>query len=480
MADRIIRDVHVRMLSVILACFLYTSTGYLSWVYRLMALGAVDNPDFLTLLVAYLMQALGVGVYLWLARRCDERGLRRVALVAMAVAAVLLVPSTVVGGVATTIVAGLAENVTYGLIQGFYMGELALLVEGNSQGMVFGVAYGVSTLAGWLLSLPADGALSWGNGCLVLCCLLALVAMVALRALPLPSDSGCEEGHSSQVDASLLELVPLAALAVVMVSVVKTMGFAFPSVDLGGGVSIELSRLFYGVGLVVAGLASDRDRRLGLLVCGLALVTPFLMLALSGAGVSGAPLWALEYFLTGFYVLFRVLLFADLARGAGVPHLAGAGLMFGRIGDALGEGLFLLLAGAPVALIAATTLLFVATTGVLLALYQRLFVRDGQAASLDVAPMPGAAPMPDVVPVVAPPSEREVFERFAAEHGLTARERDVLRLVLDERSNAEIAGTLGVSEQTVKFHVGNLLKKTGCKSRLEVLAAYAGVRPTNA
>jgi two-component system, NarL family, response regulator LiaR len=52
----------------------------------------------------------------------------------------------------------------------------------------------------------------------------------------------------------------------------------------------------------------------------------------------------------------------------------------------------------------------------------------------------------------------------------TERERDVLRLMVQGRSNAEIADTLVVSTSTVKFHVSNILSKMGAESRTEAVA----------
>jgi len=54
------------------------------------------------------------------------------------------------------------------------------------------------------------------------------------------------------------------------------------------------------------------------------------------------------------------------------------------------------------------------------------------------------------------------------------RERDVLRLVSAGRRNREIAETLNVSENTVKFHVSNLLRKSGAASRAELAAIVRG------
>jgi len=51
---------------------------------------------------------------------------------------------------------------------------------------------------------------------------------------------------------------------------------------------------------------------------------------------------------------------------------------------------------------------------------------------------------------------------------LTARERQVLDLILLARSNREIAEELGIEERTVKAHVGRLMRKTGAENRIEL------------
>lgn len=59
---------------------------------------------------------------------------------------------------------------------------------------------------------------------------------------------------------------------------------------------------------------------------------------------------------------------------------------------------------------------------------------------------------------------------------LTAREKEVLELILLARSNREIARQLGIEERTVKAHVGRLMRKTGADNRIE-LTMHAMNRP---
>lgn len=74
------------------------------------------------------------------------------------------------------------------------------------------------------------------------------------------------------------------------------------------------------------------------------------------------------------------------------------------------------------------------------------------------------------IPLDLPSEADEVTDAIDA----SPREREVLRLVAAGRRNREIAQTLGVSENTVKFHVANLLRKSGATSRVELTTMARG------
>ena len=52
---------------------------------------------------------------------------------------------------------------------------------------------------------------------------------------------------------------------------------------------------------------------------------------------------------------------------------------------------------------------------------------------------------------------------------LTPRELSTLRLMADGKANKEIAADLGISERTVKTHLGHLFEKLGVTSRTEAI-----------
>jgi non-specific serine/threonine protein kinase len=64
----------------------------------------------------------------------------------------------------------------------------------------------------------------------------------------------------------------------------------------------------------------------------------------------------------------------------------------------------------------------------------------------------------------------ESSRKSAAPHGLSSRQREVLRLIAAGQSNAQIAAALGISRRTVTTHATAILNKLGLSSRAELIA----------
>jgi DNA-binding NarL/FixJ family response regulator len=82
--------------------------------------------------------------------------------------------------------------------------------------------------------------------------------------------------------------------------------------------------------------------------------------------------------------------------------------------------------------------------------------------------------------LLAPSITRRLIAEFAARQDpakpppalaeLTGREREIMRLVAEGLSNAEIAGRLVISPLTAKTHVSNVLRKLDCRDRAALVA----------
>ncbi|MEV4422053.1 LuxR C-terminal-related transcriptional regulator [Patulibacter sp. NPDC049589] len=86
---------------------------------------------------------------------------------------------------------------------------------------------------------------------------------------------------------------------------------------------------------------------------------------------------------------------------------------------------------------------------------------------------PVSVPAPS--PVVGP--ERAAPAPAAGVDALTARERDVLELMLTGAGNHAIAEQLVIAPGTVKFHVQNILRKLGAVNRAQAIASCLHLRP---
>lgn len=89
-------------------------------------------------------------------------------------------------------------------------------------------------------------------------------------------------------------------------------------------------------------------------------------------------------------------------------------------------------------------------------------LKDAEPAELRAAVRDVAAGHAPLDPRIAGALLPEACE---ADAGLSAREREVLRLVSEGRANKQVAAALGITERTVKAHLGSIFRQIGVADR---------------
>lgn len=94
------------------------------------------------------------------------------------------------------------------------------------------------------------------------------------------------------------------------------------------------------------------------------------------------------------------------------------------------------------------------------ALLPRLVLELRRAAAVQQAPRPLKGTGPKIAE-----------DRLA---GLSAREREIVRLIVGGATNKEVASALNISERTVKGHLSNVFQKMGVTDRLKLVLLVQG------
>lgn len=108
------------------------------------------------------------------------------------------------------------------------------------------------------------------------------------------------------------------------------------------------------------------------------------------------------------------------------------------------------------------------------AAYVPKFVRPSDLASLVRQVAGGSVIMAGSRLAGALTGGEQVGTPTKSTHGLTDRELQVLNLVAQGRSNADIAGELFITTKTVKYHLSSIFSKLGVRNRTEAAAFALG------
>jgi DNA-binding NarL/FixJ family response regulator len=96
-------------------------------------------------------------------------------------------------------------------------------------------------------------------------------------------------------------------------------------------------------------------------------------------------------------------------------------------------------------------------------------VAAGLAIVGEAAAQPGDLSADVEAVVVASPGGDDADHTLDVSESLTPREREVLAFLAEGLPNKSIAAALGISDQTVKFHVAAIIGKLGAANRTDAV-----------
>ena len=449
------KQTHPTYIGIIALCFLYVGSAYMSQSYRLMNFYDERTVDIISSVLNYLLQAVGILFFsLGLVKKPEIFSKRKTFIVLLVTGAFFMIVSQISNSGLVIQMAGYVFNLHIGVYFGYYLTMLAQNIAPEKSGLSFGIAYGIASIGTFLMSLVRGGTFVESKEIAAIYILLAGLTMVLVfhaKDIEFPGASDAIAGAGEGQKMPSMDYIKhigvnhtIIIIALITIISVTSSGLYY-SLPVASNVNWLLIRAFYAIGLIICGLIMDKSRLIGSICTIASLAYPLIFVALIGDGVNGTVALAFSYIFRGFITIYYVTAFTDLGYD---DHrflpLAAVGLMVSRAVEAVVSLVLLLVPVPEVAQLIGSAICFLP----LLA----MFVID---MSKRFAPMP-----------VTPEKK---FATYAEKYDLTSREMEILKCLTEGLSDSEIADKYYISKNTVRFHVSNLLKKTGSASRVDAV-----------
>ena len=357
-------------------------------------------------------------------------------------------------------------NVIIGLHTGFTFTLAAAHVNGSRLGLCYGLAYAFGAFGTWLISMVSGGDLTSYRIIFADSLIIALIVALILMYRDAVENTPEEKPVEADEITGALALSPenpdgrkiLILLCVIIAVMTPISGIGTNNnlyIEYCQNLDLLAQRSFYAVGLIMAGLIFDKNRIIGGVCAVVSLIYPSALIMIYHESGMLTLVIGLSYMILGFFAVYRAAAFMTVAAESRKLYLAPLGLAVSRVCEAV-----IVLVITETGCDELTSVILVSVLFIPLVIVFSLMVRAQYA---------------DREAVAAAHRELSAEERrvaFAGRYGLTRREEEISVFLSEGLSNGEIAETLQLSENTVRFHVSNILKKTGMKDRNEVSRAY--------
>lgn len=429
---------------IISICFLYTGSAYMSQFYRLIDFFDETKVDLITSAYNYLFQALGIGLYMFgLTKSSKIFGNKKSFIVLLITGSIFMLISQMSLNGNIIVLAGYIFNLHIGLYFGFYLTFFSKFYHLNKSGIGFALAYAFGSLGTYFLSLIDDGKFLTSSGITALYFVMVAI-IIALVLLSKNIETNLSLIKQDFYEANLNYLIPIVSL----MCVISVLGSQlYYSIPIAENINWNVIRTFYAFGLIFTGYIIDKKRFIGEILVVSSLIYPLISTSLIGEKVANTTILSLSYFFRGFLTIYYIISFTSLKeKDERYIVFASLGLFISRIIEVI-----------------LTIFLFKIKV---LELYQLLF------SAICFIPLLMLFVQMQNKKYSLPLSTEKKLAGFAQRYELTSREIDIVHCLADGLSDNEISQKLFISKNTVRFHISNVLKKTECDSRIDIVNLY--------
>lgn len=428
-----------------------TTILYFAQMNRLYNFFEPNTVYLVTISYAYFAQGLGLLLFMLLCRY--RPGISRnkyVIIGAMTAFVPLLILTLLVRSGAVLMLLLLMTNLLIGYVLAHFFTALAVSVDEKHIGMCWGSAYAVGNLLSWAAS-KIDATFLTPVKIIPTICIAIATSVIQLM---LSGDQPVIEAAPVTPKKEDAQKYLYVFVVIVLMSVIYTIGstdYFMIAEEMTTG-STFYTRCMYAAGLFIAGIMYDKSHKLSAVFALASIIYPVMASILIKIPFQIDLIYCLSFFSLGFFAVYRSCVFISIGcKNKGLIYLSGLGLLISRIT----EGLFSLIN----TYVARSEVLgFIITGGLfvpLIVVFCMMFLN----------PEPAKETAKEL-------SEEEKLIRFSEAYKLTRREEEIVVFLLKGATNGEIAEALTISEGTTRFHVSNVLKKTECKTRNDVVHKF--------
>ena len=333
---------------------------------------------------------------------------------------------------------------TAGFGAGYHFSLLAANVLKEYRGRVFAIGYGLGSIGTYLLILLPESFYCTSYSLTLYIPVILLTLFLVLRNTTIEIIE--KEKYSKSFKNNFIKL-SVIVLAMSLLSALSTDAISVHTINISGGYGN--TRIYYCLGLLIAGFLVDKKKNFFDNITIASFIFSLLAIILLQNNYSIHLIAALSYFFIGFFVLFRTISFINLVdTKKSIVFASAFGLMYSRIM----EGLLTLVEDR---IITNYTILIITISIVLfivLFLYLTLYVDLSKT------------------------TEEDVIKNIVVKYKLSNQEKKVLTLLVNGKSNQEIADSLYISLYTAKRHVANIYKKTNMNKTELIEKCYLGLK----